>query len=101
MSKVRLATIAVAALVASTVSAAAFGDKCYPPLSAKGDKEHDMRSAMHSAKGKWEKAAHKKYGDHFDHWNYSGDRSVSCKWDAAGSHFSCTATARPCGRDHH
>ena len=93
--------VAAAALLAlGTVSAQAFGDKCYGPLSAKGHKEHSMRAAMEAAKDKWEKAADKKYGDDFDDWDYSGDRTISCSWDAPGRHFWCTASARPCGRHH-
>lgn len=57
-----------------------------------------MRSAMESAKYHWHEKAEHKYGDHYDDWYWSGDRTISCSWDAPGKHFWCTATARPCGR---
>jgi hypothetical protein len=95
-----LAAAAVAAV--SMAFAAAPGmafDKCYPALSAKGETEDSMREAMEEAKKAWHKAAEKKYDDDFDNWYYSGDRSIACKWDPKGTKFTCTATARPCGRD--
>lgn len=92
--------IVVSALVAvsfAVPTATAF-DKCYPAVTGKGKKQHSMRSAMESAKYAWHEAAEKK--SDFDDWNYSGDRSISCKWDAAGTHFTCAATAKPCGLHH-
>jgi hypothetical protein len=92
-----LAAVAAALLFVSPTPSDAFGDKCYPALKAKGGKEHSMRAARHSAIHAWEHAAEHKYGDHYNSWHYSGDRAIDCKWDKAGRHFWCTASARPCG----
>lgn len=95
-----LAALAASLLVIAPVSASAFGDKCYPALKAKGGWEHNKHDAMSVAMDAWEKAATKKYGGNYDNWDYSGDRTMDCKWDDNGSHFNCTASARPCGRYH-
>jgi hypothetical protein len=99
MRKVGLFTIALAGTLAfATSSAWAFGDVCHGPMSAKGHKEHDRHAAMASAIRHWQHAASHKYGSKFANWYYSGDRTISCSWDAPGRHFTCGATARPCGR---
>ena len=98
MRKLALTAAAVTALMAFGALPAAAWDKCHGPVSAKGSKKHDMREAMEAAKRHWHEHAEDKYGHHFANWNYSGDRTISCKWDAPGRHFWCTATARPCGR---
>lgn len=80
------------------MAAFAFGDECHPAVTGKGKKKEDsMRSAFNVATEAWEKAAEKKHGDDFD-WDYSGDRSISCKWKT-GKDITCSATARPCERD--
>lgn len=94
-----LAAGAVLAMSFSVGTVYASHEECYPALTAKGKKKHSMRSAMESAIAAWHHAAEKKHGDAFDDWYYSGDRAISCKWDKEGHDFTCTATARPCGRD--
>ena len=86
---------AAALFLAGCGSAMAFS-KCHNNLSATGDREHSMRAAMASAKEHWVDKTEDKYGHRFADWWYSGDRTISCKWDASGTHFWCTATARPC-----
>ncbi len=91
------ATVATGLMVAAA-PAWAFGDVCHGPVAAKGHREHDKHVAMASAIRHWQHSASHKHGARFADWYYSGDRSISCSWDAPGRHFWCTATARPCGR---
>jgi hypothetical protein len=94
MSKLLLA--AAAALLLGTATASA-DDTCYPAVTGKTKskyKQATMSAAYHEAILAWDVAAEKKYQDDFD-WNYSGDRTISCKWKT-GKDILCTATARPC-----
>ncbi len=97
MRKLTIAAASALALFAVTGTPAVAGEpNCKPALSAKGATEHSMRDAIEAAKYAWHEKAEHKFGDAWDNWYWSGDRSVSCSWDKPGKHFTCTATARPC-----
>jgi hypothetical protein len=82
----------------STEKAAAFGDRCFDPIGARGGVANTMRGAWASASAAWENAVARKYGSRYARWNYSGDRTFNCNWNARGDRIACNAEAIPCGR---
>lgn len=94
MSKYLLAAAAILLLGTASVDAA---ERCYPAVTGKAKAKYrqaTMEAAYHEAILAWDAAAERKYQNDFD-WNYSGDRSISCKWKS-GRDIVCSATARPC-----
>jgi len=98
MRKVLLGAFSVMVSLGLATSANALGDVCHGAISAKGNKKHDEHAARMSAIAAWQNKARCDYDDRFANWNYSGDRSISCNWNASGTKFWCVATARPCAR---
>ncbi len=95
------AGLLAAMMTVAPVSASAFGETCYPSVTATGREKTSMRLAMWSAVARWEAAADRKHGGAYDEWYYSGDRTIDCKWDSKGTRFTCKAKALPCGPHHH
>lgn len=94
MGKLLLAAMAALLLGAAPASAV---ERCYPAVTGKAKakyKQPTMQAAYHEAILAWDVAAEKKYQRDFK-WDYSGDRSISCKWKS-GRDILCTATAKPC-----
>jgi hypothetical protein len=56
-----------------------------------------MTAAQNSAIAAWQKAVARSNGTRYANWYYSGDRTISCRWNERGTVFRCQASAVPCG----
>jgi hypothetical protein len=91
--------LAVFGFIVPFENAQAFGDRCfYPPHSVRGSTQASMSAARGAAIAQWERSAARKYGRAYANWWYSGDREISCSWDASGRRITCAAIAVACGR---
>jgi hypothetical protein len=102
----RLAVLAVAAVAtvllpggtgSSIATPAAAGESCKRAVSAEGRMVRGERNARASAVAAWQSKAARQYGRPFASYNYSGDRSFTCRWDDRGVNYQCRVTALPCG----
>jgi hypothetical protein len=92
-----IALLAMAGVLLPAIGAEAFGTCKKASLSAEGPVRKGERSAMRAAIAAWEQKARKTHGRQFSDYWYSGDRTISCTWDASGVNYRCRATALPCG----
>jgi hypothetical protein len=78
--------------------APAHATRClYPERSATGAFRSTMAAAQASAIGVWQSRVARKNGARFADWYYSGDRTITCRWNDNGTKFRCKAAAVPCG----
>jgi hypothetical protein len=84
--------------LATANDAAAFGDRCFDPITVRGQVAGSMRAAWASAESAWESAAARRHGSRYANWSYSADRTFDCSWNIDGNRIRCTAEATPCGR---
>ncbi len=78
--------------------APAHATRClYPERSVTGEFRGTMAAARASAIGAWQSRVARKNGARFADWYYSGDRTISCRWNDGGTRFKCEAAAVPCG----
>lgn len=82
---------------ADNAQAFSFGTCKKSPVSAEGGVRRGEHNAMRAAIAAWQQKTRKMHGSRFADYGYSGDRSISCTWDANGVTYRCRATALPCG----
>ena len=79
--------------------APAYATRCiYPERTVTGPIRSTFSAAQNAAIGAWQTSANRKHGKRFANWYYSGDRSVSCRWNDRGNRIKCHASAIPCGQ---
>jgi hypothetical protein len=82
-------------LVAATPAEAT---RClYPERALTGAPRNSMSAAQKTAIAAWQKAVARSNGKRYANWYYSGDRTISCRWNDRGTVFRCQASAVPCG----
>jgi hypothetical protein len=97
-STILMAGVAMFGAMVSSSDASDFGDRCFQPMTAKGEVAGSMRAAWASASLAWENAVARRHGARYANWQYSGDRGFDCNWNSAGDRIRCMADATPCGR---
>lgn len=96
------AAVAAAAVLSVTFAAsdpahAVFGEVCRDEVVVRGGWARSYRAAVQSAARAWEPVVARTHGRRFADFGYSGERQFTCEWNAAGTRYRCTVTARPCG----
>jgi hypothetical protein len=97
----RVTGLMIAAVSVSLMGLApqqAHATRCvYPERAVKGPVRPNFAAAQNSAIGAWQQVANRQLGRRYSNWYYSGDRSVTCKWNERGNKVQCSASAVPCG----
>lgn len=96
----RSAWVAMAGATAGLLLTAvpAHATKCfYPERGVTGAPRNTYAAAQESAIAAWQKSVARDKGSRYANWYYSGDRTISCRWNDRGTSFRCSASAVPCG----
>ena len=96
----RSGLVAMAGVVGGlfSLTAPAHATRClYPERSVTGEFRGTMAAARGSAIGAWQGRVARKSGARYANWYYSGDRTLTCRWNDRGTKFKCQASAVPCG----